>query len=452
MKSGVGSNARLFGTDGIRGTANRELTPELAMKVGWAAATVLGERQAAPLFLIGKDTRLSGDMLEAALVAGICSAGGNCRQLGVLPTPAVAYLTRRLGADAGVVISASHNPAEDNGIKFFNSEGFKLPDEVEERIEELVLAGLEAERPGGTEVGWVETDEEAQEEYLSFLVNLFSRDLSRYRIVVDCAHGAAYRLAPRMLREAGAEVVAIHAEPDGTNINRECGATRPGTLRKAVLEHGAHLGLAFDGDADRLIAVDERGELVDGDQVMAICAVHMKEKGTLKGNRVVATVMSNLGFHRAMRREGIGVVVTQVGDRYVLEKMLEEGLNLGGEQSGHIIFLDRSTTGDGLVTAAHLLEALAEAGEPLSSLARIVEKVPQYLVNVPVRHKEALEGCSRLWERVSLWEEALGEEGRILVRASGTEQVVRVMVEDLDAERGKRVAEDLAALVERELN
>lgn len=452
MKSETWSWTRLFGTDGIRGTANHELTPELAMKVGWAAATVLGERKAAPLFLIGKDTRLSGDMLEAALAAGICSAGGTCRRLGVLPTPAVAYLTRRSGADAGVVISASHNPAEDNGIKFFNSEGFKLPDEVEERIERLVFDGGEVERPKGTEVGWVEAAEEAQEDYLSFLLDLLPGNLSRYRVVVDCAHGAAYQLAPRMLREAGAEVIAINAEPDGTNINRDCGATRPDALRKAVLHHGADLGLAFDGDADRLIAVDEVGDLVDGDQVMAICAVRMKERGTLKDNRVVATVMSNLGFHRAMRREGIEVLVTQVGDRYVLEKMLEEGLNLGGEQSGHIIFLDKCTTGDGLVAAAHLLEALAEEGEPLSSLAGIVEKVPQFLLNVPVRRKEALDSCDRLWTRVRQWEEALGEEGRILVRPSGTEPVVRVMVEDLDAERGRRVAEELAALVEQELS
>ncbi len=452
MESKTGSSPRLFGTDGIRGTANRELTPELAMRVGWAAAALLGEDGSSPLFLIGKDTRLSGDMLEAALVAGICSAGGTCRRLGILPTPAVAYLTRKLGADAGVMVSASHNPAEDNGIKFFDSRGFKLPDPMEERIESLVLNGREAERPGGTEVGCVEEMEEAQEEYLDFLLSLISQDLARFRIVVDCAHGAAYRLAPRMLREAGAEVVAINADPDGTNINLKCGATSPGALRKAVLEHRAHLGLAFDGDADRLIAVDERGDLVDGDQIMAICAVRMKDRGTLKRNRVVVTVMSNLGFHRAMRREGIGVLITQVGDRYVLEKMLEEDLNLGGEQSGHIIFLDTCTTGDGLVAAAHLLEALGEAREPLSNLAGIVEKVPQYLINVPVRRKERLAECGRLQVRIKEWEEVLGEEGRILVRPSGTEPVVRVMVEDLDAERGKRVAEELAALVERELN
>ncbi len=435
----------------MRGEANVELTPELAMRLGWAAVKALSERGSRPRILVGKDTRLSGDMLEAALVAGICSGGGDVELLGVIPTPAVAFLTRARGADAGVVISASHNPATDNGIKFFHRDGYKLPDELENEVERLVEEGEPRTRLKGDQVGCSRPASGAEEEYLEHLLSVARPDLSGMKVVVDCAHGASYRVAPELLRRLGAEVVTINAEPDGLNINLECGSTHCGRLQRAVVEEGALLGLAFDGDADRLIAVDEKGEMADGDHIMAICAVRMKEKGVLKGNAVVATVMSNLGFHLAMEREGIKVHQTAVGDRYVLERMLASDLNLGGEQSGHIIFLDHTTTGDGLVTALKLLEAVTETGERLSSLSRLVVKVPQVLLNVRVRDKEAWEENECILSSLRAWEERLGERGRVLLRPSGTEPVLRVMVEALDGELAERAARELAAVVEREM-
>ncbi len=451
MNPEIKGGSRLFGTDGVRGKVNSELTPELALLLGRAAVRVLARESPRPLLVLGRDTRLSGGMLEAALVAGICSSGGRVELLGVIPTPAVAYLARSRGADAGVVISASHNPAEDNGIKFFHRDGFKLPDEVEAEMERFVSERHDFGRPRGDAVGSYRQVPDAEEEYLRYLLSIARPDLSSLRVVVDCAHGAAYRVAPRMLESLGADVVCINASPDGLNINRECGSTHCSGLQREVVEKGAYLGLAFDGDADRLIAVDEEGHMVDGDFILAVCALNMKDKGMLKKNAVVTTVMANLGFHRAMRRADIEVHVTQVGDRHVLERMLGEGNNLGGEQSGHIIFLDHATTGDGLVTTLMLMEAVVEHGGPLSSLARVVEKVPQLLIDVPVKEKEGLGENKRIAEAVRVWEEKLGDEGRVLLRPSGTEPVVRVMVEALAPDVAEQAARQLADLVEREL-
>ena len=443
--------SRLFGTDGIRGVANLELTPELAVRIGSAAVRVLARDNSRPFLVVGRDTRISGSMLESALVAGICSCGGRVELLGVIPTPAVAFLTGKKGADAGVVISASHNPARDNGIKFFHSNGFKLPDEVELEMESLINGDAWGDRPDGDAVGCASVSPDAEEEYLEHLLAIARPDLTGKRVVVDCAHGAVYRLAPLLLRRLGAEVVTLNAAPDGLNINLDCGSTRPDNLQRAVLEEKAHFGLAFDGDADRMLAVDEEGRLIDGDFILAICALDLRDRGLLKGGALVTTVMANLGFHRAMQREGIQVHLTPVGDRYVLERMLQEGLNLGGEQSGHVIFLDHATTGDGLVTALKLMQAMADAGEPLSTLAGVMEKVPQLLINVKVRDKEALQGSRRVSEAMRRWEGRLQGEGRILLRPSGTEPVVRLMVEALDRARAEEAARELAALIEAEM-
>lgn len=443
---------RLFGTDGIRGMANRELTPELVLRVGYAAVKVLARDNTRPFLVVGRDTRISGNMLESALVAGICSCGGRVELLGIIPTPAVAFLTGKKGADAGVVISASHNPARDNGIKFFHSSGFKLPDKVEREMESLIDGGIDEGRLDGDAVGCVSTAEDAKEQYLEHLLSTARPDLSGKKIVLDCANGAVYRLAPALLERLGAEAVTLNAEPDGLNINLECGSTHTGALQRAVVDAGADLGLAFDGDADRMLAVDEKGHLVDGDFIMAICALHMKDGGLLKGDALVTTVMTNLGFHRAMQREGIRVHLTAVGDRYVLEKMLEEDLNLGGEQSGHIIFRDHATTGDGLITALKLLEAVKESGEPLSTLSGVMERIPQLLINVKVKDKEALGGSQRISRSISEWEDKLAGEGRILLRPSGTEPVVRVMVEASDPTLAEEAARELAALIEEEIN
>ena len=444
--------ARLFGTDGIRGVANLELTPELALRVGYAAVKVLARDNARPFLVVGRDTRISGTMLESALVAGICSCGGRVELLGIAPTPAVAFLTAHKGADAGVVISASHNPARDNGIKFFHRSGFKLPDGLEQEMEELVNEGDFAGRPNGDAVGSVSSAQDAEELYLAHLLSASQPDLSGLKVVVDCAHGSVYRLAPILLERLGAEVIVLGAEPDGLNINCECGSTHTASLQQAVANNGADLGMAFDGDADRMLAVDENGELVDGDFIMAICALHMKGRGTLAGNAVVTTVMANLGFHRAMQREGIEVHVTKVGDRYVLEKMLEEGLNFGGEQSGHIIFGDHATTGDGLLTALKLIEAVSTSGETLSNLSKIMEKIPQLLINVRVRDKEAVGRSQAVSEALREWEGKLAGEGRVLLRPSGTEPVVRVMVEALDPVCAEEAAKALAALIEEEIS
>jgi phosphoglucosamine mutase len=431
----------LFGTDGVRGRWGTDLTPDLVRSLAYAAARVLG----AARVLIGRDTRASGEPIEHALAEGIVAAGGHALLAGIIPTPAVAVLVHEYGCEAGAVISASHNPAEDNGIKFFGADGMKLADDIEDKISSE-MNGPAA--PSGT-VG--EPVADAEERYLAFLLD-HAPSLEGLRVVVDAANGAAYRVAPEALRRAGATVEAINVTPDGRNINDGCGSMHPESLQALVVERGAHVGIAHDGDADRLIAVDERGELVDGDQVLAICALDRKRRGALKGDAVVATVMANLGFHQAMRRHAVGVVETAVGDRYVLEAMREKGLELGGEQSGHLIFLDRHTTGDGIMTALRLLDVLVRADVPLSQLAAVAPRLPQVLINVAVGNRDALDGATGVWDEVERLRAALGEHGRVLVRPSGTEPVVRVMVQADTEEIAQSEAERLAGVVEAALS
>lgn len=439
---------KLFGTDGVRGVANRDLSPELAFKLGRAGAHVLAREAGKEPVLIGRDTRISGDMLEAALAAGICSAGLDVIKLGVLPTPAVAFLTRELGASAGVVISASHNPVEDNGIKFFAGDGYKLPDKVEEEIESLVLGGLQnVLRPVGVEVGRIKPTPFAAERYIKFAKETSSTSFDGLKIVVDCANGAAFEVAPRILSELGAEVIPIFNDPDGTNINVGCGSTNPEVLQSQVLARGADLGLAFDGDADRLIAVDEDGNLVDGDRIMLTCARYLKEKGRLAKNTVVVTVMSNLGLHEALKREGINVIQTNVGDRYVLEELKKSGANFGGEQSGHIIFLEHSTTGDGIVTALQLLNVVRESGASLKELAGQMKQFPQVLENIKVEDKEKIMQNPVLVEAVDRCKRRFNGNGRVLVRPSGTESLIRVMVEARDPVLLKETVSELVSVV-----
>jgi len=437
---------RLFGTDGVRGVANRGLTPELALSLGRSAAKILKQGKSGEIY-IGRDTRISGDMLEAALVAGITSAGANAVLLGVVPTPGVAHLVRAEGALAGVVISASHNPMEDNGIKFFSGDGFKLSDELEDEI----AARLEdrSNLPIGREIGRVRRDEEAWLRYGRHLAGL-GVPLHGLRVVVDCANGAAWQVAPWVLRELGADCLAINAAPNGININVGCGSTHPEQLQQAVLAHGAQVGLAHDGDADRLIAVDEKGQVVNGDQILAICALHDLEKGLLPKNTVAATVYSNLGLHLALKARSGKVLVTKAGDRYVLEAMLRENLKLGGEQSGHVIFLDYSTTGDGIITALQLLRIMIRSGRPLSELAAQMPMVPQVLLNVPVRSK-AWEGNPAIQEVIGRVAGRLGGDGRIFVRSSGTESLIRVLAEGLEEDLVKEAAAEVAAVIKREL-
>ncbi len=447
---------RLFGTDGVRGIANHELTPELAYNLGRAGAYVLSaDVKHAPKILVGRDTRISGEMLESALVAGICSVGATCICVGVLPTPAIAYLTRLYGADAGVVISASHNPYEFNGIKFFNGDGYKLPDETEEKIESIILDGSEElPRPTGKQIGVKITKESAIDDYISFLKKSISCDLKGLKIAVDCSNGAAYKVAPRVFAELGADVKVINNEPDGININFECGSTHINGLKKFVVESGADLGIAFDGDADRALAVDEKGNLVDGDQIMSILALEFRKNGKLKDNTLVVTVMSNMGLHIMAKREGLNVVKTKVGDRYVLEEMLNKGYSIGGEQSGHIILLDLNTTGDGLLTAIKLLEVVKTSGKKLSELASVMQVLPQVLVNARVsnenKHKYMEdEEISRMCKEL---EEEFNGEGRVLIRPSGTEPLVRVMIEGKDQEYIAKRAKELAELIEQRLS
>lgn len=442
--------ARLFGTDGVRGVANRELTPELAYNLGRAGALVLAGQGEPKKVVIGRDTRISGDMLEAALVAGVCSVGVDACRVGVMPTPAIAYLTRELGAAAGVVISASHNPVQDNGIKFFGPSGYKLSDRVEEKIESMVLDdGAEYPAPVGAELGRVYKVNDAVDRYVNYACSTINVDLKGLKIVVDCANGAAYEVAPRVLSELGAEVIPIFNTPDGVNINDGCGSTHPGALKKKVVECGADLGLAHDGDADRVLAVDSSGRLVDGDQIMVICAKHLKSKNKLPLNTLVVTVMSNLGLHDALKQEGINVLQTKVGDRYVMEKLLESGAGLGGEQSGHIIFLEHNTTGDGIITALQLLAVIKETGQSLDKLAQQMERYPQLLKNVRVNDKEAVMNSDALKEAVVRGEEYLQGEGRILVRPSGTEPLIRVMAEARDAGKLNEVVDSLVKVIQQ---
>jgi len=446
---------RLFGTDGVRGVANLELTCDIAFKLGQAGAYVLTSEKHKPKILVGRDTRVSGDMLEAAMVAGICSVGAEAVLVGVLPTPAIAYLTRHYGADAGVVISASHNPVEYNGIKFFDGNGYKLPDALENRIESIILDHAEElPVPTGVEVGRLVRVKNAARDYIDFLKTTIDVDLKGMKIALDCANGASYEVAPAVFRELGAEVCALYHSPDGTNINDQCGSTHPSHLQDYVLETGADVGLAFDGDADRLIAVDEHGRIVDGDKIMVICGLDMKERGVLAHNTVVSTIMSNLGFDIALRKAGCGFIKTAVGDRYVLEKMLEEGYNIGGEQSGHIIFLDYSTTGDGLITALQLLSVMARKKQKLSELASVMEVLPQVLVNARVSNdkKRDYEKDEIIQREIQAIERKFMENGRVVIRPSGTEPLVRVMIEGKDKDEIEKDAQALARLIEERLS
>ena len=441
---------KLFGTDGVRGVANKELTPELAFHLGQAGAYVLSKEHPHPSIIIGKDTRISGDMLEASLIAGICSVGANVLKVGVLPTPGIAYLTRAYQASAGVVISASHNPVQDNGIKFFSSTGYKLPDALEEEIESLVFSQKKPwDIPTGGEVGRVIEVQDAERKYIDFLKSTVG-SLEGLKVVYDGANGAAYRVGPQVLRELGVEVIPLFVNPDGTNINAGCGSTHPEALQQAVIQHQADLGLANDGDADRLIVVDETGQVIDGDFIMVICALALKAKGKLVDNSIVVTVMSNLGLHIALREAGIKVYETQVGDRYVLEELLRTGSKLGGEQSGHIIFLEHNTTGDGLLTALQLLSVLKDQGKPLSQLASQMRRLPQVLLNVEVKDKKKAMANPYVYQKVEEVKHFLGDRGRILVRPSGTESLVRVMVEGQDQEQLMNLAKSVADIIKRE--
>lgn len=428
--------SRLFGTDGVRGLVNEFLTPELAYHLGRAAASYFGQSVERPTFLIGRDTRISGGMLENALASGICAVGGDVIILGEAPTPAIAYLVRQKGCTAGVVISASHNPYPDNGIKFFDGNGFKLPDAVEDEIEKLCTESADdcLPRPTDGDIGRITYHQDWVEEYVNFVVST-SDTLTGLKVVYDGAHGAASYVGPKILRQLGAEVVAINVKPTGTNINDNAGSTHLEGLQEAVLHEGAQVGIANDGDADRCLMVDEKGQVLDGDQIMLLCGLHLKEQGKLKDNMIVGTVMSNIGFHKAAKELGMQTCSTAVGDRYVLEKMLTDGYSIGGEQSGHVIFLDYNSTGDGLLTAVQTLSIMKEKGKSLSELAGLMTKYPQLLVNVRVLTKAGWETNSAIQDAIREAEEELGGNGRILVRPSGTEPLIRVMAEGPDQDQ-----------------
>ena len=428
--------SRLFGTDGVRGLVNEFLTPELAYHLGRAAASYFGQSMERPTFLIGRDTRISGGMLENALASGICAVGGDVIILGEAPTPAIAYLVRQKGCTAGVVISASHNPYPDNGIKFFDGNGFKLPDAVEDEIEKLCTESADdcLPRPTDGDIGRITYHQEWVNEYVAFVVST-SDTLTGWKGVYDGAHGAASDVGPKILRQLGAEVVAINVEPTGTNINDNAGSTHLEGLQEAVLREGAQVGIANDGDADRCLMVDEKGQVLDGDQIMLLCGLHLKEQGKLKHNMIVGTVMSNIGFHKAAKELGMQTCSTAVGDRYVLEKMLADGYSIGGEQSGHVIFLDYNSTGDGLLTAVQTLSIMKEKGKSLSELAGLMTKYPQLLVNVRVLTKAGWESNSSIQDAISEAERELNGNGRILVRPSGTEPLIRVMAEGPDQDQ-----------------
>lgn len=438
--------ARLFGTDGVRGEANRELTPELAFRLGKAGAYVLSKGHDKAKIIIGKDTRISGDMLEAALTAGICSMGADVLRVGILPTPGIAYLTRTMGASAGVVISASHNPYQDNGIKFFAGTGFKLPDELEDEIESTLGMLDSLDLPSGCGIGRIIDVENAAEHYAEFLKDTVTR-LDGIKVVLDCANGAASQIGPKLLAELGADVIPLFNQPDGVNINVNCGSTHPEALAREVLEHGADIGLACDGDADRLIAVDENANIVDGDVIMVICALALKEKGQLADDSLTVTVMSNMGLHKALRSSGIKVYETKVGDRYVMEKLLETGAVLGGEQSGHIIFLEHNTTGDGLLSGLKLLSVMKDKDAKLSELSAQMQKFPQVLLNSRVNDKDKVMNDDKVNSKIEAVQNYLGEDGRILVRPSGTESLIRVMLEGPDQDELQRLAEEVMEVV-----
>ena len=448
---------RLFGTDGVRGIANKELTPELAFKIGQAGAYVLtentGER---PTILVGKDTRISGDILECALTAGLCSVGAKVVSAGVIPTPAIAYLVRECGFSAGVIISASHNPYEHNGIKYFSGSGYKLSDEIEARIEAIILDGAEeVELPTHDKIGYCRTDKSLVDKYIDFSVSTTDIKFDGLKIAIDCANGASSVTAKNALERLGAEVVVINDKPNGININANCGSTHIEALSEFVKKSDADAGLAFDGDADRVLAVDENGNLVDGDKIMAICALDMKNRGLLPDNTVVATVMSNLGFFKMGEKYGLNIKKTKVGDRYVLEEMLKCGHKIGGEQSGHVILIDQNTTGDGLVTGITLLSVIARSGESLSKLASVMEIYPQVLINATVKNEYKSEDKYMQFEEIKQKINELNEEfkdsGRVLIRPSGTEPLVRVMIEGQDIDLITKRAKELANLMEEKL-
>ncbi|AUI49647.1 phosphoglucosamine mutase [Arthrobacter crystallopoietes] len=445
--------SRLFGTDGVRGLANGLITAELAMEVSQAAAVVLGHRQVQdgkrPTAVVARDPRASGEFISAAVSAGLASAGVDVYDAGVLPTPAAAYLVADLGADFGVMISASHNPAPDNGIKFFARGGHKLPDEVEDAIEAEMKNPRH--RPTGAEVGRIQRFADAEDRYIVHLLQTLPARLDGLKVVLDCAHGAASGCSPQVFSDAGAEIVVIGAEPDGLNINDGVGSTHLEELQKAVLAHGANLGIAHDGDADRCLAVDENGTVIDGDQIMTILALAMKDSGRLKDNVLVATVMSNLGMKLALQEAGIRIEETAVGDRYVLESMRAHGYSLGGEQSGHVIFSDYATTGDGVLTGLQIAAQVAKTGKPLSELAKAMNHLPQVLINVKDVDKAAVKTNAELQAAIAAASAVLGETGRVLLRPSGTEPVVRVMVEAADMSTAQSTADQLAAAVKQHL-
>lgn len=443
--------ARMFGTDGVRGVAGTELTIELATKLGQAGAYVLTkEKSHKPTIMVGCDTRISGGMLANALMAGICSVGANAIYVGVAPTPAIAYLTRKHKVDAGVVISASHNPMEFNGIKFFNGEGYKLSDELEDEIEALIKSDMkDIDFPTGAGIGKIDYQFDIVDEYVEFEKETVPVDLSGLKIVIDCAEGASSYTSVKALKDLGADLIAIHTEPDGTNINADCGSTHMDELKARVVSEKADVGIAFDGDADRMLAVDENGKMVDGDEIMAICGNYLKSKGRLAKDTIVVTVMTNLGFSIMGKEQDINIEKTKVGDRYVLENMKENGYNLGGEQSGHVIFLDDNTTGDGLLSALHLLQVMVDTGKPLSELAKVMEVLPQALVNakVPNDKKESYMEYSDIAEAIAELEKKFAGEGRVLIRPSGTEPLVRVMIEGKDQKVIDEEAHKLAELI-----
>ena len=475
----IKTQRHLFGTDGVRGIANEEpMTSEMALKLGRAIAKVLqdprhhasvpmgrgrspattrilnGDQQHRYKILVGKDTRLSGYMLETALASGICSMGADVLLVGPMPTPGVAFLTRSMRADAGVVISASHNPYQDNGIKFFSWDGFKLPDDVEAQMEAMIFSGAtEKGRPTASKIGKATRIADAVGRYIVYLKSCFPRHLTLegMRIVVDCGHGAAYRVVPEMLTELGAEVIPIGVQPDGENINRNCGALYPETAREILLHERADVGIALDGDADRAIVIDETGDILDGDFILAMCAIDMHRKGLLKGNTVVATVMSNLGLELALRPHGIAVERTEVGDRYVVERMQEGNFNIGGEQSGHILFLDHNSTGDGALTCLQVLALMTESGKPLSELKTVMTRLPQVLVNVKVKEKKDFSAMPRVAAKISAVEKELNGRGRTLVRYSGTEMLARVMLEGESQAGIRAMANDIASEITNEI-
>ena len=443
---------KLFGTDGVRGMANVfPMTAEVALQLGRALAYVVKYPPGRTRIVVGKDTRLSGYLLEYAIVAGICSMGVDALLLGPLPTPGIAFITSSMRADAGVVISASHNPYQDNGIKFFSGNGFKLPDELESQIEYLMTTPeVEDCRPTAIEVGQAFRLDDARGRYISFLKSTFPKELELdgLKIVVDCAHGATYKVAPEVLGELGAELIPIGVRPNGKNINYKCGATHPQTMATLVKRHRADLGIAFDGDGDRVMMVDHHGRLVDGDRVMAICARDMLRREKLRRKTVVGTVMSNLGLEVALKGMGVRLLRAPVGDRYVVEAMLKGGYNLGGEQSGHVVFLDHTTTGDGILTALRVLAVMLRENQPLADLARVMETYPQVLLNVKVKERKDLERLPKARQAIHAAEKALGERGRLLVRYSGTEPLLRIMTEGDDQQKIEAVAQELAQTLE----